>query len=135
MSDDNLILLVRDATPDMQITEALPAVVPMEMAAVIKGEPGETGPPGVQYNLQTWAMTLAFSLTSAERNTDDAMTSATIEWPDGVAGTFVSDVLSVAFPGAVDAWHGTHGDQIVTQPLMTRNSNGAVIAQPAPIIS
>lgn len=46
MSDDNLILLVRDATPDMQLTESLPAVVPMEMAAVIKGEPGIQGEPG-----------------------------------------------------------------------------------------
>jgi hypothetical protein len=43
MSDDNLILLVRDATPDMQLTEALPAVVPMEMAAVIKGDKGDPG--------------------------------------------------------------------------------------------
>jgi len=40
MSDDKLVLLVRDATPSMQLTEALPDVVPMEMAAVIKGEPG-----------------------------------------------------------------------------------------------
>lgn len=106
--------------------------IPVEVFGFIKGDPGE---PGIQYNLQTWALTLAFALISAERNGDDAITTATIKWPDGVVGTFTSDVLSTAFPGAVDAWHGTHGSQTVTQPLMTRNANGAVIAQPDPIIS
>jgi hypothetical protein len=87
------------------------------------------------YNLKTWALTLAFALISATRDANDAILTADIIWPDGVAGTFTADVLSTAFPGAIDSWHGTHGDQTVTQPLMTRNANGAVIAQPDPIIS
>jgi len=43
MSDDKLVLLVRDATPAMHLTDALPDVVTMEMAAVIKGDKGDDG--------------------------------------------------------------------------------------------
>jgi len=126
---------------NIELIPGTPGVIPAEVAAFIKGGTGGEGPqgpvglPGVQYNLETWALTLAFALSDATRDANDAITTATIKWPDGVIGTFTSDVLSVDFPGAIDAWHGTHGAQTVTQPLMTRNANGAVIAQPDPIIS
>jgi hypothetical protein len=106
--------------------------------AMIKGDvpvqPGSPDAPSA-YNLKTWALTLAFTLLSATRDANDAIIEAQIKWPDGVEGVFLSDVLSTAFPGAIDAWHGTHGTQTITQPLMTRNANGAVIAQPEPVIS
>ena len=84
--------------------------------------------------LLTWAYTQAFQLVGATRNSDGAITSATIKWPDGVNGVFTSDTLSTAFPGAIDAWHATYAGattKTVTQPLVTRDSIGAVTVQPA----
>lgn len=71
--------------------------------------------------------------TSITRDGNDAVTSASVVWPDGTTGTFTADTLSVAFPGAVDAYHVTYeGDstRTITQALVTRNGNGAVTAQP-----
>lgn len=85
-------------------------------------------------NLLAWAYSQAFRLTSATRNTDGAITSATIAWPDGVTGAFTSDTLSTDFPGAIDAWHATYVGATtltVTQTAVTRDSTGAVTAQPA----
>lgn len=87
-----------------------------------------------QYNLSTWAYGNTFRLVAAVRNADGAILSADIIWPDSVGGSFVSDSLSVDFPGAIDAWHATYvgsTTKTVTQPLVTRDANGAVIAQPA----
>jgi hypothetical protein len=72
------------------------------------------------------------------RNTDSAVTSATVVWPDGTAGVFTSDVLSSAYPGAVDSYHITYlGSSTVTytQPTVTRDSNGAVTTRPAMVVS
>lgn len=90
------------------------------------------------YNLQTWAVTQAFRLVTATRNSDGAITSAQIEWPDGTTGTYTADALSANFPGATDAWHATYAGSVaktVTQPAVTRNSEGAVTVQPAITIS
>lgn len=86
-----------------------------------------------------WAYTNAFQLVSATRDANGAITTASIVWPDGATGTFTTDVLSTAFPGAIDAWHATYvlGNvtQTVTQPAVTRDANGAVTVQPAITIS
>lgn len=87
---------------------------------------------GVQ--LKAWAAVQAFTVTSATRNADGAITTASIIWPDGVAGVYTADVLSTTFPGATDAWHATYvGSPVktITQTSVTRDSNGGVIAQPA----
>jgi hypothetical protein len=85
-------------------------------------------------NLPTWALALNFRLVSdVNRDVNDALVSATIEWPDGVAGTFVADILSVDFPGAVDAWHATYAgppSKLITQTAYVRNANGAVMSMP-----
>lgn len=102
--------------------------IPIELAKFIKGEPG------VQFNLQTWAYGLIFQLVSATRDANSAIVTANIVWPDGVAGVFTTDVASVAFPGAIDAWHATYASippKLITQPAVTRDANGAVTAQPA----
>jgi hypothetical protein len=102
--------------------------IPVELAQFIKGEPG------IQYNLQTWAYTQTFQLVSATRDANSAIISASIVWPDGVTGVFTTDIASVAFPGAIDAWHATYAGtpaKLITQPSVTRDVNGAVTAQPA----
>lgn len=89
--------------------------------------------------LTDWAYTQSFRLVSATRDSNGAITTASIIWPDGATGTFTTDTASTAFPGAIDAWHATHvlggATKTITQPAVTRDSNGAVTAQPAITIS
>ena len=90
------------------------------------------------YELATWAYAQTFQLVSATRDTNGAITTATIKWPDGVSGVFTTDVASTSFPGAIDAWHATYlgtTTKTVTQPAVTRDTNGAVTVQPAITIS
>ena len=81
-----------------------------------------------------WAYGSLFQLVSATRDINEAIVTANIVWPDGVAGVFTTDVASVSFPGAIDAWHATYAGspaKTITQPTVTRDAAGAVIAQPA----
>jgi len=94
---------------------------------------------GANRALATWAYAQSFQLVSAARDTNGAITTASIVWPDGATGTFTTDTASTAFPGAIDAWHATYVlgtlTKTVTQPAVTRDANGAVTAQPAITIS
>lgn len=67
------------------------------------------------------------------RDSNNAITSSSVVWPDGSTGTYTALVLSTLFPGAVDSYRVTHtvtGD-IYTQPTVTRNDDGFVIIRPA----
>ena len=88
---------------------------------------GDKAPSG----LLSWAYTQAFRVVLAVRDENSAIISADIIWPDGVTGTFTTDVASTAFPGAIDAWHANYGESIVKQPQIVRDLNGAVVSQPA----
>ena len=81
-----------------------------------------------------WAYGSLFRVVTATRDANGAITTASIIWPDGTAGAFTTDTASTAFPGAIDAWHATYASspaKTITQPAVTRDSSGAVIAQPA----
>jgi hypothetical protein len=82
-----------------------------------------------------WSYAQAFAVATATRNSNESVTTANIVWPDGATGVFTSTVLSTLFPGAIDAWNATHilagVTKTVTQPTVTRNAAGAVIAQPS----
>lgn len=70
---------------------------------------------------------------SVVRDADGAPTSAQVVWPDGVAGTY-SGTASVAWPGAIDSYTVTRvGTPTLTftQPMVTRNSDGAITTRPA----
>lgn len=84
--------------------------------------------------LLSWALAEAFTLASATRDVNDAVVTASITWPDGMAGILTTDLASSLFPGSVDAWHATYAGnpaKIVTQATVTRDASGAIIAQPA----
>jgi hypothetical protein len=89
-----------------------------------------------QSTLLSWAYEGNFGrLVSATRDANDVLLAATIEWPDGTPGTYATDAQDPA-TGAINAWHATYaassGTKTITQPAVTRNSNGAVIPpQPA----
>lgn len=70
---------------------------------------------------------------SVVRDSNDAPTSASVTWPDGVVGVY-SGTASSAFPGAIDSYTITRaGTSTVTytQPMVTRNATGAVTNRPA----
>jgi len=82
--------------------------------------------------LRAWAASSAYALTSAVRDADGVVLTATIAWPDGSSGTFTRTAKSPTFL-TIDAYTATHtrSGLTVTQPAVTRDANGAVIAQPA----
>jgi hypothetical protein len=88
-----------------------------------------------QSALLQWAYGNTFQLVSSTRDSNGAIVTADIVWPDGSTGTFTTDVASTDFPGAIDAWHATYVNngvtKTITQPAVTRDANGAVTAQPA----
>jgi hypothetical protein len=71
------------------------------------------------------------------RNSDNTIVSFPVQWPDGATGYCISDILSTAFIGAVDAYHITHVlngiTTVYTQPVVTRDTNGYVTNLP-PIV-
>jgi hypothetical protein len=95
--------------------------------------------PGGAEQVLTWSYAQSFQLISVTRDVNGAITTATISWPDGATGIFTTDVASVSFPGAIDAWHATYATGTtsftVTQPLVTRDTTGAITVQPAITIS
>lgn len=89
--------------------------------------------------LVAWTLVQAFQVVSATRDANEAITTASVVWPDGATGTFTTDTASTAFPGAIDAYHVTHvlngTTKTVTQPAVTRDTGGAVTAQPALVVA
>jgi hypothetical protein len=86
--------------------------------------------------LKTWAANVdnLIRSTTITRDANGAVKSAGAVWPDGTPGTYTTDTVSTAFPGAVDAYHVTYGSpalKTVTQPALTRDSTGAVTTRPA----
>lgn len=74
---------------------------------------------------------------SITRDSNDAATGANVVWPDGTAGVYAGTASS-GTPGAVDAYTITYvgsTTKTVTQPAMTRNTNGAVTTRPALTVS
>jgi hypothetical protein len=71
------------------------------------------------------------------RDADGAAVSATVEWPDGVAGVY-SGTASTEVPGAVDAYTITRtGTPTITftQAAVTRNAAGFVTNRPPITVS
>lgn len=76
--------------------------------------------------------------TTMVRNSDYALTSAAVVWPDGTPGTYTALTLSTTFPGAVDSYQITYGSPVTstyTQPAVTRNTDGVVTALPGIVVS
>ncbi len=78
--------------------------------------------------------------TNIVRDSNGAVVSADITWPNGATGKLITDVFSTAFPGAIDAFHITYklpglDERTLTQPTVTRDINGVVTYQPEIVIS
>lgn len=100
----------------------------------------QTGVAARDLALSAWALAGAYSLSSVTRDSNDAIVTAAVAWPNGQSGVFTTITASTAFPGAIDAYSitytfGNGGVKTVTQPLITRDSAGAVAVQPALVLS
>jgi hypothetical protein len=88
-------------------------------------------------NILNWTLSEAFVLVSATRNADNVITTASVKWPDGTSGTFTTTTINTTF-NTIDAYTVTYvgsTTKTVTQAEVTRNDDGAVIAQPELTIS
>jgi hypothetical protein len=129
-----------DDDPDEIVNALLQAKSEATAQAVIATEQAalaiETMSSDIQ--IKNWAYVQAFAITTATRNTQDVITTATIVWPDGATGTFTATTINATFD-VIDAWTATHilsgVTKTVTQSAVTRNSNDAVTAQPVITIS
>lgn len=80
-----------------------------------------------------WAYAEAFAVISATRNVNNVIITANLVWPDGATGVFTTVTINTAF-NTIDAWTATYVRSglslLITQPLVTRNAEGAVTVQP-----
>jgi len=82
--------------------------------------------------LKEWAESGAYEVTAATVDSDGVISSGTVKWPDGSAGTFTRTAKNATWL-AVDAFtisHTTSG-KTVTQAAVTRDAGGNVTAKPA----
>ena len=86
-----------------------------------------------------WVLAQSFRVVVADRDSYGAITTASIVWPDGKTGVFTTLVVSSNFLGAIDSYQVTYvnglNTKTYTQPSVTRDSTGAITAQPSIIIS
>lgn len=97
-------------------------------------QPGEAtgGSAATPQLLKDWTEGEAYELTAVTYDSDNVVSSATVKWPDGSAGTFTRTTKNSTWL-AIDAYTITHvaSLQTVTQSAVTRNSVGAVTTKPA----
>ena len=82
--------------------------------------------------LREWAEAGAYEATAVTFDSDQVVTTATVAWPDGSAGTFTTTTKSAAWL-AVDAYTVSHAasGKTVTQSSVTRDTDGNVTTKPA----
>ena len=82
--------------------------------------------------LKAWTEAGAYEATSVTLDSDQVVTTATVAWPDGSAGTFTTTTKSAAWL-AVDAYTVSHtaSGKTVTQAAVTRDADGNVTTKPA----
>lgn len=84
--------------------------------------------------LIAWCEGEAFEMLAATYDAIETMViaSATVQWPDGSAGTFTTTAINSTWK-AIDAYTVTHNDSslTVTQAAVTRNADGLIAVKPA----
>jgi len=82
--------------------------------------------------IKGWTEGGAYELTAITVDSDEVVTTATVKWPDGSAGTFTTTTKNSTWLG-VDAYTISHtaSGKTVTQAAVTRNASGTVTTKPA----
>lgn len=139
------LYLIDDTTHTPLITSNADAAKELAISPylTLSGVSGTYVPPlsPFQQELLEWVVAESFFLTSATRNSNGAVTTASVLWPDGQTGTLTTDVFASGQAlGAIDAYHITYvpttgPTMTITQAAVTRDSSGGVVAQPLPTFS
>lgn len=93
--------------------------------------------PGADDWLLEAAQSEGYEMTPITRDVDSVITTGTVRWPDGTAGVFTTVTKNNTWL-TVDAYTLTYAGtpaKTLTQPLVTRDANGAVTVKPLIIIS
>ena len=82
--------------------------------------------------LKEWTEGEDYEITAATYDSDNVVTTATVQWPDGSAGTFTTTVKDTTWL-AINGYTITHtvASKTVTQATITRDANGNVTVKPA----
>lgn len=86
----------------------------------------------VEEQLLEWAQGKDYEMLSMTRDVEGCITTSTVLWPDGSAGTYIATDYNATHE-VYDGYTIAHVDStlIVTQSAVTRNVDGAVITKPA----
>lgn len=83
--------------------------------------------------LKEWTEAGAYEITAVTYSTTylSVVSTATVKWPDGSAGTFTATTINATFE-AIDAYTISHtaSGLTVTQAAVTRNTDGSVTTKP-----
>lgn len=112
-------------------THKTSAVAAINDIAVLLG-----GSAATAETLRGWTEGELFELTAITYDADGVVTTATVKWPDGSAGTFTTTSKNSTWL-AIDAYTVSHTDsgRTVTQAAVTRNADGQVTVKPALTVS
>jgi hypothetical protein len=110
------------------------ATVTTVVSQQVTGLQGPIGPAGVIANSSLALEPELLIVGNIYRNSSNVVTSASVQWPDGTTGTYTSLSFDSA-TGAVNSYKITKGIATYTQPILTRNSDGAVTNRPGIVIT
>jgi hypothetical protein len=84
-----------------------------------------------------WAMAEAFNITVPAYDADGVLASGPVIWPDGTPGQFNTTLPNVLFavPDAYTVTYVQANTFTVTQPAVTRNTDGIITVLPAMTIA
>jgi hypothetical protein len=101
-------------------------------AFALVGDAASAGALATSALLKAWTSADAYELLSITMDENDVITSATVKWPDGSAGTFTATTVNSTFH-VIDAFTVTHtlSGKTVTQAAVTRNADGYPTTFPA----
>ncbi len=110
---------------------SIPTVGPVPAVLSIDGKTGHiTGLATVSQELLDAARDPDAMFTGViTRDPNHAPVSADVRWPDGVIGSYAG-TPSMEWPGAINQYFITHGDDIYFQPPVTRDESGQVTERP-----
>lgn len=82
--------------------------------------------------LVEWAQGKDYEMLSITRDSEGRITTSTVKWPDGSAGTYVATDYNATHE-VYDGYTIIHVDSglQVNQTAVTRNADGAIITKPA----
>jgi hypothetical protein len=87
--------------------------------------------PANEERLKEWTEGKDYQMLVITRDSEGRITTATVQWPDGSAGTYVASDYNINHE-VYDGFSIIHVDSelVITQPVVTRNADGAVTNKP-----